>query len=173
MLLVDDEPDNLGVVQTVLRFYGAQVYTAANGELGLKALEEITPTLILLDLSMPIMDGWEMLKQLKQIPKMVSVPVIALTAHAMPEDVERVKEAGFDAYIPKPLRLATFLLEIQNCLQSRKFKTVEAVQETQTALQPETKEEKIIEVVQEVKSVLQPEAKEVKNEYQSVESSRS
>src|SRR5689334_17462136 len=106
VLVVDDEPDNIGVVEKLLTFYGATVQTAYHGEEGLKLLKDMTPTFILLDLSMPTMDGWEMLAAVKADPTKANIPVIALTAHAMPEDVERVKAAGFDGYIPKPLRIA-------------------------------------------------------------------
>jgi CheY-like chemotaxis protein len=130
VLVVDDEPDNIGVVEKLLTFYGATVQTAYHGEEGLRLLQDMTPTFILLDLSMPTMDGWEMLAAVKSDPTRAHIPVIALTAHAMPEDVERVKAAGFDGYIPKPLRIATFLLEIQTCLESHAKRALEQSQET-------------------------------------------
>ncbi len=117
VLVVDDEPDNIGVVEAILNYYCATVHAAANGSEGLNTLENVLPTFILLDLSMPGMDGWQMLTHIRANPATARIPVIALTAHAMPEDVERVQVAGFDGYIPKPLRLATFLLEIQTCLE--------------------------------------------------------
>ena len=69
VLLVDDEPDNIEVVAESLEFYGMMVQTADNGELGLEALKSFTPDLILLDLSMPVMDGWQMLRNLKANPE--------------------------------------------------------------------------------------------------------
>jgi two-component system, cell cycle response regulator DivK len=117
VVVVDDEPDNIGVVEKLLTFYGAKVHVATNGAEGLKVLETVQPTFILLDLSMPIMDGWEMFEQLKANIATAPLPVFALTAHAMPEDIERVKSVGFDAYIPKPIRIATFMLEIQTGLE--------------------------------------------------------
>ncbi len=116
VLLVDDEPDNLGVAEKILSFKGAQVHTARNGEEGLEVLERIVPTFILVDLSMPKMDGWEMHRKLRENPTIAHVPVIALTAHAMGGDKDRVLAAGFDGYIAKPFRLVTFFTDIQQCL---------------------------------------------------------
>jgi two-component system cell cycle response regulator DivK len=117
VLVVDDEPDNLAIAQKVLTFGGARVYTAPNGVEGLKFLETITPTFVLLDLSMPEMDGWEMFRKLRSETSTQHIPVIALTAHAMAGDRERVMEAGFDGYIAKPFRLSTFMGEILRCFR--------------------------------------------------------
>jgi CheY-like chemotaxis protein len=102
ILIIDDQQDNLEVTSAVLRFHGVQVYTAVNAEDGLKVLDRVTPTLILLDLSMPKMSGWQMLKIVRESVQWANIPVIALTAHAMDGDRERVEEAGFDGYITKP-----------------------------------------------------------------------
>jgi two-component system cell cycle response regulator DivK len=117
VLIVDDEPDNLAVASKVLTFGGARVYTAPNGVEGLKVLEEIIPSFILLDLSMPEMDGWDMFKHIRANPNTQQIPIIALTAHAMAGDRERVMEAGFDGYIAKPFRLSTFMAEILRCFR--------------------------------------------------------
>lgn len=117
ILIVDDEPDNRTIAETVLSFSGAKVHTAIHGVDGLKLLEDISVSFVLLDLSMPVMDGWEMLKQIRTNSKMQTIPVIALTAHAMAGDRERVLEAGFDGYIAKPFRLGTFMSELTGCFQ--------------------------------------------------------
>jgi len=119
VLVVDDEPDNREIAQTVLSFGGVKVHTAVNGADGIKLLEDISPTFVLLDLSMPVMDGWEMLKLVRANPKTQNIPIIALTAHAMAGDRERVFEAGFDGYIAKPFRIGSFMQELISCL--RKF----------------------------------------------------
>ncbi|MAU11332.1 MAG: two-component system response regulator [Anaerolineaceae bacterium] len=116
VLIVDDELDNLNVARKVLSFNGAEVHVARNGVEGLDKLAEIIPTFILLDLSMPEMDGWEMLRKLRQRPDAQDIPVIALTAHAMAGDREKVFDAGFHGYIPKPFRIDSFLDEIHRCL---------------------------------------------------------
>ncbi len=114
VLIVDDEPDNVGVAEKVLVFNGAKVRTACDGIEGLIRLEERRPTFVLLDLSMPHMDGWEMLRRLRSNPETSDLIVIAVTAHAMIGDAERAMEAGFDGYITKPFRLADFLPQIKD-----------------------------------------------------------
>ena len=108
VMIVDDEPDNLAVAQKVLEFSGASVHTAGNGVEGIALLDHLLPTFILLDLSMPEMDGWEMFEKVRTNAKTEHIPIIALTAHAMAGDRERVLDAGFDGYIAKPFRLSTF-----------------------------------------------------------------
>jgi two-component system cell cycle response regulator DivK len=117
VLIVDDEPDNRAIAEKVMTFNGAKVHTAKDGAEGLRLLETLHPSFILLDLSMPGMDGWEMFKQLRLNPKTSDIPVLALTAHAMTGDRQRVMEAGFDGYIAKPFRLATFMTEIMQCFR--------------------------------------------------------
>lgn len=117
VLIVDDKPDNLAIAEKVLTSGGASVHKALNGEECLKVLEDLTPSFVLLDLSMPVMDGWETFKRIKANPKTEQIPVIALTAQAMTEDRERVMVAGFDGYIAKPFRLSTFMSEILRCFR--------------------------------------------------------
>lgn len=116
VLIVEDDRDNLSVATQLLEFYGAEVRSAENGQQGLELLAEYRPTLVLLDLSMPSMDGWQMLKRLRADPAMAHLPVIAVTAHAMDGDKQRVLEAGFNGYISKPFRITTFMEEIKRCL---------------------------------------------------------
>jgi two-component system cell cycle response regulator DivK len=115
-LIVDDEPDNVGVARKVLNYGGATVYVARNGVEGLAVLKDVRPTFVLLDLSMPEMDGWEMFRIMKSNDTLASIPVIALTAHAMAGDKEKVIETGFNGYIAKPFRINSFVAEIQKCL---------------------------------------------------------
>jgi CheY-like chemotaxis protein len=116
VLIVDDEPDNVSVARKILNYNGAEVHIARNGVEGLALLTALKPTFILLDLSMPEMDGWEMFQRLRDDGELRYLPVIALTAHAMAGDKERILEAGFNGYIAKPFRLNSFLEEIQACL---------------------------------------------------------
>lgn len=118
VLIVDDEPDNVSVARKILVYNGANVHVARNGVEGLALLQQLTPspTFILLDLSMPEMDGWEMLARVRDMRALQDIPVIALTAHAMAGDKEKVLNAGFNGYIAKPFRIASFLDEIQQCL---------------------------------------------------------
>lgn len=109
VLIVDDHWDNVNVAQTALEFYGAEVHIARNGQEGLQLLEQFTPSIILLDLSMPVMDGWTMFDHIRARPETATVPVIAVTAHAMDTDREAVLQAGFNGYIPKPYDVTTLV----------------------------------------------------------------
>lgn len=116
VLLVEDDPDNVLLADQVLSFYGAEVTSATNGHQGLEHLASHTPTVILLDLAMPHMDGWEMVKKIRQNPQTSSIPVIAVTAHAMQEDREKALSDGFDGYITKPYAINSLIEDIQECL---------------------------------------------------------
>lgn len=118
VLVVEDQVDNVAVVQATLEFNGAQVQTARNGLEGMQVLETFMPTLILMDLSMPEMSGWDMFEKVRADERFADVPVIALTAHAMEGDQERVIKAGFDGYIPKPFSVMKIVSDIQGILNS-------------------------------------------------------
>jgi len=116
ILVIDDDTDNLDVASQYLEFVGATVRTASSAQEGMAILDAFEPTFILLDLSMPVMDGWEMFKLLRARPQTASTPIIAVTAHAMQGDVVRALEVGFDGYITKPFMLKSLLDDIKSCL---------------------------------------------------------
>lgn len=109
IVVIDDEPDSLEVARYILDFYGANVHTATNGKEGIEVVETIQPRFVISDLSMPEMDGWEFLSELKTAVNIKDIPVIALTAHAMKGDRERAMSAGFHNYLTKPLTANTFM----------------------------------------------------------------
>jgi CheY-like chemotaxis protein len=119
VLLVDDEPDNIEVVAESLEFYGMTVQTAENGQVGLDVLKDFTPDLILLDLSMPVMDGWQTLRHLKSDPNTQSIPVLALSAHAILGDKERALDVGFNGYMTKPVSVPTLIEDLRAALLER------------------------------------------------------
>ena len=125
VLVVDDEPDNLEVVAETLEYLGAQVKTALNGQEALEALEAFMANLILTDLSMPVMDGWQMRANAKRNPAFAEVPIMALSAHAIVGDRERAIEAGFNGYITKPVNINTLLDDIRAALVVPETKVVE------------------------------------------------
>lgn len=112
VVVVDDEPDNLEVVEEILMVFDAKVRKASGGQEALKLVETVRPTLVLTDLSMPGMDGYQLLYKIRHLEGMENVPVIALTAHAMVGDKERIMATGFTGYMSKPLRMATVLSDI-------------------------------------------------------------
>jgi len=116
VLVVDDEPDSLDVAKTLLEMYGAQVDSAINGLIGLQRAREGTPHFIICDLSMPEMNGWEMVRELKKDRTTAEIPIIALTAHAMEGDRERAIAAGFHNYLSKPLNPYNFVTDLLHLL---------------------------------------------------------
>ena len=118
VLLADDENDSLEVATRLLKLAGANVITANNGKEVLETIQKsaFTFKFILTDLSMPDMDGWELLYQMQQQRLTLDIPIIALTAHAMSGDRERGIKAGFHNYITKPLEPTKFIQQLVNLL---------------------------------------------------------
>lgn len=112
VVVIDDEEDSLEVARYMLDFYGAQVHTAENGREGLELVKRVRPRFVISDLSMPVMDGWELIHHLQNDPATVAIPVIALTAHAMQGDRERALGAGFQNYLTKPLTVDRFIHDL-------------------------------------------------------------
>lgn len=112
VLIVDDEPDNLELVTETLEFSGALVKASDRALTAQAILQDFTPNLILLDLSMPEMDGWTLLRIIKSDLSLQRIPVLAMTAHAMAGDKERALEAGFDGYISKPVNIPRLAQDI-------------------------------------------------------------
>lgn len=102
ILVVEDNEDNLTVLCDELEYVGYEVISAANGEEAIEKTFTERPDLILMDISIPVIDGWEVTRRLKADPKTENIPIIALTAHAMAGDAEKAKAAGCDGYIAKP-----------------------------------------------------------------------
>jgi CheY-like chemotaxis protein len=109
IVIVEDEPDSLDVASYILQFYGATVYPATDGSEGLSVIKEVRPDFVISDLSMPVMDGWELIHTLKRDVATRDIPIIALTAHAMNGDRERAISVGFHNYLTKPLTANTFI----------------------------------------------------------------
>ncbi|WP_052162504.1 transporter substrate-binding domain-containing protein [Aquabacterium sp. NJ1] len=106
LLYVEDNPANLQLMtQIVSRHQGVSLISAPLGQLGLDLARAHRPDLILLDIHLPDMDGYAVLGQLRSKPETRNTPVIAVTANAMPMDVQRIRDAGFDDYVPKPIRV--------------------------------------------------------------------
>ena len=116
ILVIDDEPDSVDILKMVLSTVGATMFTASNGQEGLAIFRREDLDLILTDLSMPDVDGWQLLEQIRKEQNGKKIPVIALTAHAMAGDRERVMTAGFDGYLSKPVKMFTLLADLEECL---------------------------------------------------------
>jgi two-component system, cell cycle response regulator DivK len=116
ILLVDDFDDALEIYSTYLVFHGYQVMTAGDGAAAVAAAQEHVPALILMDLRMPVMDGTTALRQIRAIPDLQQVPVVALTAHALEEERRAAFAAGFDAVISKPCLPPDLLHAVQRVI---------------------------------------------------------
>ncbi|MDX2075206.1 MAG: response regulator [bacterium] len=112
VLVVDDEFDSRQVAALMLETAGATVITAQNGKEALEMIIQQRPNFVLSDLSMPVLDGWQLMYALNQNRATHDIPVIALTAHAMRGDRERAMAAGFRNFINKPLDSAKFMNQL-------------------------------------------------------------
>ncbi len=113
VLLVEDNEDNRIVYSTILQHFGYRVTEALNGEEGIAKARAEKPDLILMDISIPIIDGWEATQVLKRDPETKGIPIIALTAHALASDREKAMEVGCDSYLAKPCEPKTVVSEVQ------------------------------------------------------------
>jgi CheY-like chemotaxis protein len=116
IIVIDDEDDSLMVAEIILSEYGANLFTANNGEEGLAQIRKVRPKFVISDLSMPVMDGWGLIFTMKNDRTLMDIPVIALTAHAMVGDRERAITAGFHNYLTKPLTADTFIDDLVKLL---------------------------------------------------------
>lgn len=119
ILLVEDTEDIRDFLARRLRRRGFEVEVAQDGEAGVKAARNGSPDLVLLDMSMPVKDGWTAAREMRADPATASVPIIALTAHALAGDQDRTRAAGCDDYHPKPVELPRLLEQVQALLVRR------------------------------------------------------
>jgi two-component system, cell cycle response regulator DivK len=116
ILLVEDDEMNRDMLSRRLERGGHQVVIAADGAQGVLLAQSAAPDLILMDMSLPVLDGWQATRQLKAAPATRAIPIIALTAHAMAGDREQALEAGCDDYDTKPIEMPRLLRKIQALL---------------------------------------------------------
>jgi CheY-like chemotaxis protein len=116
LLLVEDNEDNRIIYSTVLRHIGYEVVEALDGAQAVALARSVLPDLILMDISIPIIDGWEATQVLKHDPVTRDIPIIALTAHALASDREKAMEVGCDGYLAKPCEPRAVVAEVQRFL---------------------------------------------------------
>ena len=116
ILLIEDNEANRDALSRHLKRRGYEVVMAVDGQQGIAMVRSEAPALILMDMSLPVLDGWEATRQLKADPQTGSIPVIALTAHAMAGDRQKALEAGCDDYDTKPVEFPRLLAKIQALL---------------------------------------------------------
>jgi CheY-like chemotaxis protein len=113
ILLVEDNEMNRDMLSRRLERKGHQILIAIDGEQGVSMACSESPDLILMDMSLPVLDGWEATRQLKALPQTQSIPIIALTAHAMAGDRDKCIQAGCDDYDTKPVEFPRLMGKIQ------------------------------------------------------------
>ena len=116
ILLVEDNEMNRDMLSRRLQKRGYEVLTAVDGREGLTLAQSEAPALILMDMTLPVLDGWEVTRQLRAVPVTRAIPIIALTAHAMSGDREKAIEAGCDDFDTKPIELPRLLTKIEALL---------------------------------------------------------
>jgi CheY-like chemotaxis protein len=116
ILIVEDDDNNVFVMRTRLSRMGHEIAVAENGEEAIAQARAFRPDLILMDLSLPVMDGWEAMRHLKSTPETAAIPIIVLSAHAMPGVRERALDLGADDFETKPVRMAKLTAKIEKAL---------------------------------------------------------
>jgi two-component system cell cycle response regulator DivK len=119
ILLVEDNLHNRRIFTSILTHYGFTVREAVNGAEAVELAHSVRPDLILMDLSLPVLDGWEATRRIKEDAELRAIPIIALTAHAMAGDEGHALEAGCDAYLSKPISPKKVVSAVQEMLAKR------------------------------------------------------
>jgi two-component system cell cycle response regulator DivK len=116
-LVAEDNPVNRELLRELLEMRGFSVLEAPDGEQTLKQIEQAKPDILLLDLNMPVLDGVETLKRIRQNPELASLPVLAVTAYAMRGDREKILSSGFNGYVSKPITPSELGTELERLLK--------------------------------------------------------
>lgn len=117
VLIVEDNPDNREIYRTILEFAGHTVVEAVNGAEGIALVRARRPDIILMDVTMPVMDGLEATRKIKSDAELTAIPIIMLTANALASDREEAVRAGADAYLAKPCAPKDVLAEVERLIQ--------------------------------------------------------
>jgi len=119
ILIVEDNEDNQDLMRFLLERAGYEVTTVEKGLLGIKAARRDLPDIILMDLSLPELDGWSAAREIKADPVLAKIPLIAVTAHTLAGDRRKALEAGFDTYISKPINIHMFDVTVGKVLEQK------------------------------------------------------
>jgi CheY-like chemotaxis protein len=116
ILVIEDNEQNMYLVNFILEKYGYQVIQARSGDEGIRQAQQQKPDLVLLDIQLPVMDGYAVARELRKMKEMAEIPIVAVTSYAMPGDRENAMEAGCSGYIEKPINPETFITEVEHYL---------------------------------------------------------
>jgi two-component system cell cycle response regulator DivK len=118
VLIAEDNAVNRELLREVLESRHYEVIEAADGQEALLKIEESRPDLVLLDINMPVLDGFAVISRVRENPELKQLPVLAVTAYAMKNDREKVLRAGFDGYVSKPVNSAALFREIEQLVKA-------------------------------------------------------
>jgi CheY-like chemotaxis protein len=116
ILYIEDNEQNLYLVTFILEKHGYEVYAAMDGQEGIASAAKVLPDLILLDIQLPLMDGYAVARQLRTNPDLAKIPIVAVTSYAMSGDRDKALSAGCTGYIEKPINPDTFMLQVEQHL---------------------------------------------------------
>ncbi|MFH0789359.1 MAG: response regulator [Pseudomonadota bacterium] len=116
ILVIEDNEQNLYLVKFILEKHGYEVFEARDGQEGINLAVSINPDLIILDIQLPVMDGYTVARQIRRNAELAQVPIIAVTSYAMVGDREKTIEAGCNGYIEKPINPETFIQQVEQHL---------------------------------------------------------
>lgn len=119
ILIAEDNPVNRELLRELLEIRGCIVEEACDGQEALAMVERTPPDVLLLDIGMPLLDGYAVVRKLRENPRFDSLPVVAVTAYAMQGDREKIMNSGFDGYLSKPVNSASLFQELDRLLQPR------------------------------------------------------
>jgi CheY-like chemotaxis protein len=120
ILIVEDNEKNRKLVRDVLTFKGYEVIETETGEEGVRLAQERRPSLVLMDIRLPVIDGVEALRRLRADGATRGIPVLAMTASVLTEDRQKILEAGFDGYQSKPINVTDFVAAVERVLERRR-----------------------------------------------------
>lgn len=116
ILVAEDNPTNRELLRELLESHGYSVTEACDGQEALAMVEQAPPALLLLDIGMPRLDGFAVVRKLRENPRFASLPIVGVTAYAMQGDRERILNSGFDGYLSKPLNSGSLVQELDRLL---------------------------------------------------------
>jgi CheY-like chemotaxis protein len=119
VLIAEDNSVNRELLRELLELRGFTVLEACDGQEALQMIEQVQPELLLLDIGMPVMDGFAVIRKIRENPRLAKLPVVAVTAYAMRGDEERILDAGFNGYLSKPVNACALTQELERVLTKR------------------------------------------------------
>ena len=138
ILVAEDNPINRELLRELLEIHGYMVAEACDGQEALVMVEQALPDILLLDIGMPLLDGFAVIRKLRDNPRFTTLPVVAVTAYAMQGDREKIMNSGFDGYLSKPVNAASLVRELDRLLARPNTQSVPPAQscEKQIGMEP-------------------------------------